>query len=144
MQTEIFEKLKEVNQAALEPMVKMNQITSRAVERLAKQQLNLVSESLQEGMKQSQSLGEIKNLQDLFQKQSSLAADYAQKFQGQAQAALEIWLETQAEINALAEENFKVASAKFEEGFKAVAEQVEEGMQVAAPAGPRKTPKKAA
>ncbi|GAB4351600.1 MAG: hypothetical protein Kow006_15630 [Gammaproteobacteria bacterium] len=144
MQTEIFEKFKEVNQAALEPVVKLNQITSRAVERLAKQQLNLVSESLQEGVKQSQSFGEIKSLQDLLQKQSSLAAEYADKFQSQAQAALEILLETQAELNALAEENFKVASARVEEGFKAVAEKVEEGVKAATAVAPKKTTKKAA
>ncbi len=144
MQTEIFEKLKEANQAALEPVVKLNQITSRAVERLAKQQLGLVSESLQEGVKQSQSFGEIKSVQDLVQKQSSLAAEYAEKFQGQAQATLEIILETQAELNALAEENFKVASAKVEEGFKAVAEKVEEGVKAATTVAPKKTAKKAA
>lgn len=131
MQSEMFEKWKEVNQAALEPVVKMNQITSRAVERLAKQQLALVSEGIQEGVKQSQSFGEIKTLQDLVQKQSALAAEYANKLQSQAQAALEIVLETQAELNALAEENFKVASAKVEEGFKAIAEKVEEGVKAA-------------
>lgn len=132
MQNEIFEKWKEANQVALEPVVKMNQITSRAVERLAKQQLNLVSESIQEGVKQSQSFGEIKSIQDLVQKQSALAAEYASKLQGQAQAALEIVLETQAELNALAEENFKTASAKVEEGFKAIAEKVEENVKTAA------------
>lgn len=146
MQNEIFEKWKEVNQAALEPVVKLNQITSRAVERLAKQQLNLVSESIQEGVKQSQSFGEVKTLQDLMQKQSALAAEYASKLQGQAQAALEIVLETQAELNALAEENFRSASAKVEEGFKAAADKVEESVKAATGTAkkPATTAKKAA
>ena len=145
MQNEMFENWKEVNQAALAPVVKMNQITSRAMERLTKQQLTLVSESIQEGVKQSQSFGEIKSLQDLLQKQSALAADYASKLQGQAQAALEIVLEAQAELNALAEENFKSASTRIEEGFKAVAEKVEEGVKTATgSAKKRVTPKKAA
>ncbi len=129
MQNEMFEKWKEVNQAALEPMVKLNQITSRTMERLAKQQLALVSESFQEGIKQSQSLGEIKSLPDLVQKQSSLATEYASKLQGQAQVALEILLEAQAELNALAEASFKAASAKFEEGVKGFADKVDESVK---------------
>lgn len=139
MQNEMFEKWKEVNQAALEPVVKLNQIASRAVERLAKQQLALVSETIQDGVKQSQSFGEIKSLQDLVQRQSALASEYASKLQGQAQSTLEIVLETQAELNALAEESFKVASSKVEEGFKAIAENVEEGVKTATA-----TPKKPA
>jgi len=144
MQNEMFEKWKEVNQAALEPVVKLNQITSRAVERLAKQQLNLVSESFQESVKQSQSFGEIKTMHDLVQKQSALAADFASKMQEQAQAALEIVLETQAELNALAEENFKAASVKVEEGFKAIAEKVEEGVKATTSAPKKPASKKAA
>lgn len=145
MQTEMFEKWKEANQAALEPVVKLNQITSRALERLAKQQMNLVSDSIQSGVKQSRSLGEIKNVQDLLQKQSALAVEIAEKLQSQAQEALEIVLETQAELNALAEENFRNASAKVEEGFKAVAAKVEEGVKAATKvAAPKPAAKKAA
>lgn len=145
MQTELFEKWKEVNQAALEPVVKLNQITSRAMERLAKQQLNLVSESIQRGVQQGKSLGEIKNVQGLFQKQSSLIAELAEKLQAQAQEALDIVLEAQAELNALAEENFRNASAKVEEGFKAVAAKVEESVATATKAAsPKPAAKKVA
>ncbi len=144
MQTEMFEKWKEINDAALEPVVKANQIAARAVERFTKQQLGFVSEGIRNAVKQGQSLAEVKNIQDFIQKQTVVASEMADKIQAQAQETLELVLEVQAEFSALAEENFKAASAKMEEGVKAVAAKVEESVKVSAPATKKPAAKKAA
>ncbi len=110
-----FDALNQFNtfsQAALERFVRLNQISAAAVEKLTKQQLALVEENVKAGMEQAQSLRDIKDVQELFSMQPKLAMEYAEKFKAQAQELLNIVLEAQAELTALAEEGLKSVSAE--------------------------------
>lgn len=119
MSNEILEKISEYNQASVERFLKLNQITSTAVERLAKQQLAIMSESIQAAGKQAQSVNDIRSLQDLLDKQSGVATDFVELVKGQAQECINILLDAQAQLNGLIEEGMKSVSPVAKAGTKA-------------------------
>ncbi|MDX1593698.1 MAG: phasin family protein [Gammaproteobacteria bacterium] len=102
------------SQAALERLVRMNQISAAVAEKLTKQQLAVVEENVKSGMEQAQNLRDIRDVQELFSMQPKLAIEYAEKFKAQAQEMMNIVLEAQAELTKLAEEGLQSVTAEVE------------------------------
>lgn len=112
MQKELLTQWNEISKSAMEPLLRLNQLSSKIAERVTKQQLAITKDFLETGVKQFQTAGNIKSVQDAVQAQSALATEYGDKFKSYAQQALEIVQETQAELSALMQETMKQVSDK--------------------------------
>ncbi|HEY5789978.1 MAG TPA: phasin family protein [Gammaproteobacteria bacterium] len=102
-----FAQFNEFNQAAMGRLVRLNQISAGAIEKLTKQQMVLAEQNIKAGVEKAQSLRDIKDVQELFSLQPKLAMEAAETFKAQAQELLNIVLEAQAELTSLAEESLK-------------------------------------
>jgi phasin family protein len=95
MNTELFDQWAELSRGAMEPVMRFNQITARAMERVARQQLDLARDYLDFSARQLQVLGETKDPQKLFAEEGKIAVEFGQKLRGRTEEFLQITAETQ-------------------------------------------------
>lgn len=112
MQKEFFAQWNDMSKTALEPMMKLNQIASRVAERLSKQQMAITKDCLDTSVKQLQTVGQAKGMQDVVQNQTALYSECGEKFKAYAQQTLELIQETQAELSSLMQDAMKQVSDK--------------------------------
>ncbi len=112
MKQDAFEQWVEFTKNATEPMMKLNEVSARALEKAARQQFELAQEFIQLGSRQMQLLGQAKDPQKWAQEQAELASEFGKKLMARAQDSVALATETQKEMTALAEKVAKTASAK--------------------------------
>ena len=110
MKEDAFGQWVEFTKNATEPMMKLNEVSARALEKAARQQFELAQEFIQLGSRQMQLLGEAKDPQKWAQEQAELASEFGKKLMARAQESVALATETQKEMTALAEKVAKTAA----------------------------------
>ena len=103
MKEDAFEQWVEFTKNATEPMLKLNEVSARALEKVARQQFDLARDYVELGNRQMQLLGEAKDPQKWAQDQAELASEFGKKLMARAQETVALATETQKEMTTLAE-----------------------------------------
>ncbi len=109
MKEQLFEQWINTSREALQPVLKLSEITGQAMEQVAKQQLDLAREYMNLGARQMQILGEAKDPQKWVAAEGKLAAEFGQKLVDQAEEFYRVAQGTQKAVVGWAEENAKAA-----------------------------------
>ncbi len=112
MKEDVFEQWVQFTKNATEPMMKLNEVSARALEKVARQQFDLARDYVDMGNRQMQLLGEAKDPQKWAQDQAELASEFGKKLMARAQETAALATETQKEMTTLAEQVAKTATAK--------------------------------
>jgi len=112
MTNEAFEEWMKVSKNAVEPMLRLNEITVRAMESVARQQLDVARDYLDLGTKQASILGNAERPEDLLSEQGQLVTEFGERLINRAQEFAKIATETQQAVSKWAEEAAKKAAVK--------------------------------
>jgi len=112
MKKEIFDEWLKLSKNAVEPMMRLNEITARAMERVARQQLDVARDYLDLGTKQATIMGAAENPDDLLTEQGQLVSEFGERMINRAQEFAKIATETQQAVAGWAEETTKKATAE--------------------------------
>ena len=80
MQNDLLDQWGKVTKATIEALKEFGEISTRLVERLAQTQLEAVNTSLEAGVRGTQLVGQARDYNDYFARQSALAAEYGERF----------------------------------------------------------------
>jgi phasin family protein len=116
MKKELFDEWLKLSKNAVEPMMRLNEITVQAMERVARQQLDVARDYLELGTKQATIMGAAENPEDLLTEQGQLVSEFGERLINRAQEFAKIATETQQAVAEWAEETTKKASAKVSAG----------------------------
>jgi phasin family protein len=117
MNTEVFEEWVKLSKSAVEPMIKLNQITVAAMERVARQQLDVARDYLDLGTRQASVLGKAEKPEDILAEQGQLVTEFGERLLNRAQEFARIATETQQAVANWAEEaTLKANSGKAKKG----------------------------
>jgi phasin family protein len=116
MKKEIFDEWLKLSKNAVEPMMRLNEITVRAMERVARQQLDVARDYLDLGTKQATIMGAAENPEDLLTEQGQLVSEFGERLINRAQEFAKIATETQQAVSEWAEETTKKATAGVPKG----------------------------
>ena len=109
MKDDVFEQWVEFTKNATGPMLKLNEVSARALEKVARQQFDLASDYVELGARQMQLLSEAKDPQIWAQEQADLATEFGKKLMARAQESMALATQTQKEMTELAEKLAKSA-----------------------------------
>jgi phasin family protein len=104
MNTELFDEWAKLSKQAVEPMTKLNEITVSAMERVARQQLDVARDYLDLGARQVSIMGKAENPDDMLTEQGQLVSEFGERLINRAQEFARIATETQQAVSAWAEE----------------------------------------
>ena len=107
MNKEVFDEWLKMSKSAVEPMMRLNEITVRAMESVARQQLDVARDYLDLGTKQASILGNAERPEDLLSEQGKLVSEFGERLINRAQEFAKIATETQSAIASWAEEAAK-------------------------------------
>ncbi len=110
MANEVYDQWLELTKNATEPMMKFNEITARALEKVARQQFDLARDYMDLGARQVQLLSEAKDPQKWIQGQGEMATEFGKKMMARAQEMVDLATQTQKEMTAWIEEAAKKAT----------------------------------
>jgi len=110
MNKEVFDEWLKLSKNAVEPMMRLNEITVRAMERVARQQLDVARDYLDLGTKQAGILGGAENPEDLLSEQGQLVSEFGDRLINRAQEFAKIATETQQAVAEWADEATKKAT----------------------------------
>ena len=116
MNKEVFDEWMKMSKSAVEPMMKLNEITVTAMERVARQQLDVARDYLDLGTKQATIMGAAENPEDLLTEQGQLVSEFGERLINRAQEFAKIATETQQAVSEWAEETTKKATAGVPKG----------------------------
>jgi phasin family protein len=112
MAEDVFKQWVEFTKNATEPMQKLNEVSARALEKVAQQQFDLARDYVDLGTRQMQLLGQAKDPQKWAQDQAALASEFGKKLVARAQESVALATQTQKEMTAFAEDLAKSPAAK--------------------------------
>jgi phasin family protein len=120
MNKEIFNEWLKLSKSAVEPMMRLNEITVRAMERVARQQLDVARDYLDLGTKQATILGSAESPEDLLTVQGQLVSEFGERLINRSQEFAKIATETQQAVAEWAEAATKKAEAATKKAASAV------------------------
>jgi len=120
MNKEIFNEWLKLSKNAVEPMMRLNEITVRAMERVARQQLDVARDYLDLGTKQATILGSAESPEDLLTVQGQLVSEFGERLINRSQEFAKIATETQQAVAEWAEAATKKAEAATKKAASAV------------------------
>ena len=109
MKNEVFHQWVDFSKNAGEPMVRLSEITARAMEQVARQQLELARDYVELGTRQVELLGSARDPQKWLAEQSALASEFGKKIMGRAEDFIAVATDTQKSVADWAEEAAKKA-----------------------------------
>ncbi len=112
MSNEAFEEWMKMTKSAVEPMMRLNEITVRAMESVARQQLDVARDYLDLGTKQASLLGNAQRPEDLLSEQGQLVTEFGERLINRAQEFAKIATETQQAVSGWAEDAASKATVK--------------------------------
>jgi len=112
MSNEMYDQWLDFSKKAAEPMLRLNEISARAMERIARQQMDLAREYLDLGTKNLKLLTETKDPRQLMTDQGEMVSDFGKKLVTRAEEFMSVANDTQKEIAGWAEEAAKKAAAR--------------------------------
>lgn len=107
MNTELFNEWAKLSKRAVEPMMKLNEITVAAMERVARQQLDVARDYLDLGARQASILSKADTPDDMLTEQGRLVSEFGERLINRAQEFARIATETQQAVANWAEEAAK-------------------------------------
>jgi phasin family protein len=110
MNTELFNEWVKLSKSAVEPMMKLNEITVTAMERVARQQLDVARDYLDLGTRQTSILSKAEKPEDMLTEQGQLVSEFGERLINRAQEFARIATETQQAVASWAEEAAKKTS----------------------------------
>jgi hypothetical protein len=110
MNTEVFNEWVKLSKSAVEPMMKLNEITVTAMERVARQQLDVARDYLDLGTRQTSILGKAESPEDMLSEQGQLVSEFGERLINRAQEFARIATETQQAVASWAEDASKKAT----------------------------------
>jgi phasin family protein len=115
----VFDEWMKLSKNAVEPMMRLNEITVQAMERVARQQLDVARDYLDLGTKQATIMSGAESPEDLLSEQTKLVSEFGERLTNRAQEFAKIATETQQAVTQWAEKSAKRAeeSAKKVEVF---------------------------
>jgi len=116
MKKEIFDDWLKLSKNAVEPMMRLNEITVQAMERVARQQLDVARDYLDLGTKQATIMGAAENPDELLTEQGQLVSEFGERLINRAQEFAKIATETQQAVTEWAEEATKKATSGVKTG----------------------------
>jgi phasin family protein len=111
MSNEVFNEWVKLSKNAVEPMMKLNEITVTAMERVARQQLDVARDYLDLGTRQASLLSKAEKPEDLLTEQGQLVSEFGERLINRAQEFARIATETQQAVAGWAEQAGKKAAA---------------------------------
>jgi len=124
---QVWDQVNGWNKSTVDSMLRLNEIASRATERLAQQQLAVMTDCFESGLGQMKVLGEAKGVQDVLAGQSKLATQCGEKWIASARKLLEISFQAQSELGQWMNDQFNQFNAQ----AKQTAEQAQKVVQQA-------------
>jgi len=112
MTTDAFDEWVKLSRNAVEPMMKLNEITVAAMEKVARQQLDVARDYLDLGARQASMLGKAENPEALLVQQGELVSEFGERLLNRAQEFARIATETQQAVASWAEETTRKASGE--------------------------------
>ena len=112
MNTEMYDQWLNMSKTAVEPMMRLNEITAHAMERVARQQLDLAREYVGLGARQMELLGANSDPKAMLAEEGKLVAEFGDKLRERAQAFVQIATETQQAVSAWAEKAVEKATVQ--------------------------------
>ena len=103
MNKEVFDEWLKMSKSAVEPMMRLNEITVHAMGSVARQQLDVARDYLDLGTKQASILGNIEHPEDLLSEQGQLVSEFGARLTSRAHEFAKIATETQTAISEWAE-----------------------------------------
>lgn len=110
MTTDAYTQWVEYTKGAAEPMLRLNELSARTLEEVARQQFDLAKDYMDLGAKQVQLLSDAKDPQKWAEQQGVLATEFGQKLMSRAEEFVALATKTQQEMVQLAEESAKKAA----------------------------------
>lgn len=107
MNNELFKQWNDWAQSAWKPFMELGEITTRAVERNTQQQLEILNECVNGGLKNAQDSLGVKHGQELLALQNRFFSECGEKVNGQLRQGLDNYLQTSAELNQWLEKQMK-------------------------------------
>ena len=104
MSNEAFEQWLAFSKDASEPFVKLNELSDKAMEQVARQQLDMARDYLDLGSRQMELLSSAKDPQEWLKNQSELSTDFSRKLVDRAEEFMRIAGDTQKEVAAWTEQ----------------------------------------
>jgi hypothetical protein len=103
MNSEVFDEWVKLSKSAVEPMMKLNEITVTAMERVARQQLDVARDYLELGTRQASVLSKAEKPDDILTEQGQLVSEFGDRLLNRAQEFARIATETQQAVASWAE-----------------------------------------
>jgi phasin family protein len=110
MNKDVFDEWMKLSKNAVEPMMRLNEITVRAMERVARQQLDVARDYLDLGTKQAAIMSGAETPEDLLSEQGQLVSEFGERLLNRAQEFAKIAAETQQSVAEWAEKATKKAT----------------------------------
>jgi phasin family protein len=110
MSNEVFNEWVKLSKNTVEPMTRLNEITVSAMERVARQQLDVARDYLDLGTKQASILSKAEKPEDVLTEQGQLVSEFGERLINRAQEFARIATETQQAVASWAEEATKKAN----------------------------------
>ena len=126
---QVWEQMNEWSKSAVDAMLRLNEIASRATERLAQQQLAVMSDYYESGLDQMKLLSEGKGVQDVLAGQSKFATQGGEKWVASTRKLLEISLQAQSELGQWMNDRFNQLSAQAKQTAEQAQKVVQQGAQ---------------
>jgi phasin family protein len=110
MNTELFNEWVKLSKNAVEPMIKLNEITVSAMERVARQQLDVARDYLDLGTRQASLLSKAESPEEMLTEQGRMVSEFGERLINRAQEFARIATETQQAVATWAEDAGKKAT----------------------------------
>jgi phasin family protein len=127
MNKDVFDEWRKLGKDAFEPMMRLNEITVRGMERVARQQLDVARDYLDLGTKQATVMNGAESPEDMLSEQTKLVSEFGERMINRAQEFAKIAAETQQAVAQWAQKSTKRA----EESAKKVQESVNKAQEPA-------------
>ncbi len=111
MNTELYKEWVKLSKRAVEPMMKLNEITVAAMERVARQQLDVARDYLDLGARQASILSKAETPDDMLSEQGQLVSEFGERLINRAQEFARIATETQQAVATWADDAAKKAAS---------------------------------
>jgi phasin family protein len=110
MSNQAFNEWAKLTRSTVEPMMKLNEIAVAAMERVARQQLDVARDYLDLGTRQASILGKVERPEEMLTEQGELVTEFGERLVNRAQEFTRIATETQQAIASWAEEAGKMTA----------------------------------
>jgi phasin family protein len=117
---QVWDQITGWGKSGVESILRLNEIASRTTERLAEQQLAIMSDCFESGLGRIKLLGEAKGVQDLLTGQSKLLTQCGEKWMAGTRKVLEIFLQAQSDFGQWMNDQFNQLTAHAEQTQKVV------------------------